>query len=157
MRGIHRSPVNSPHKGQWRGALMFSLFCAWTNGWVNNRDPGDLRRHRAHYDINVMEYEQTRRWHCDCFLWYPSLVCATWSVLRYHTLKTSAYFGFCYIDGDQWISLWDCYGCVRCSVTECLISLLQSKVDIWDIWCLFTDVSAVAYLPGMFLPSDMIL
>ena len=27
VRGIHRSPVNSPHKGQWRGALMFSLIC----------------------------------------------------------------------------------------------------------------------------------
>ena len=27
-RGIHRWPVNSPHKGQWRGALMFSLICA---------------------------------------------------------------------------------------------------------------------------------
>ena len=23
VRGIHRSPVNSPHKGQWRGALNF--------------------------------------------------------------------------------------------------------------------------------------
>ena len=31
------SPVNSPHKGQRRGALMFSLICAWINGWVNNR------------------------------------------------------------------------------------------------------------------------
>ena len=40
--GNHRSPVNSPHKGQWRGALMFSLICAWTNGWVNNRNAGDL-------------------------------------------------------------------------------------------------------------------
>ena len=29
--GIHRSPVNSPHKGQWRGALMFSLICVWRN------------------------------------------------------------------------------------------------------------------------------
>ena len=28
VRGIHRSPVNSPHKGQWRGALMFTLICA---------------------------------------------------------------------------------------------------------------------------------
>ena len=55
VRGIHRSPVNSPHKGQWRGALMFSLICAWIYGWVNNRDAGDLRRHRAHYDIIVME------------------------------------------------------------------------------------------------------
>ena len=34
VRGIHRSPVNFPHKGQWRGALMFSLICAWINAWV---------------------------------------------------------------------------------------------------------------------------
>ena len=54
VRGIHRSPVNSPHKGQWRGALMFSLICAWINGWVNNREASDLRRHRAHYDVIVM-------------------------------------------------------------------------------------------------------
>ena len=32
VRGIHRSPVNSPHKGQWRGALMFTLSCVWING-----------------------------------------------------------------------------------------------------------------------------
>ena len=49
IRGIHWSPVNSPYKGQWRGALMFPLIGAWTNGWLNNRDAGDLRRHRAHY------------------------------------------------------------------------------------------------------------
>ena len=51
---IHRSPVNSPHKGQWRGALMFSLICVWINGWVNNREAGDLRRYRAHYGVIVM-------------------------------------------------------------------------------------------------------
>ena len=54
VRGIQRSPVNSPHKGQWRGALMFSLICVWINGWVNNREAGDLRRHRGHYDVIVM-------------------------------------------------------------------------------------------------------
>ena len=48
--GIHRSPVNYPHKGQWCGALMFS----WINAWVNNREVGDLRRHRGHYDVIVM-------------------------------------------------------------------------------------------------------
>ena len=48
------SSVNSPHKGQWRGALMFSLLCVWTNGWANNGDAGDLRCHRAHYDLAVM-------------------------------------------------------------------------------------------------------
>ena len=52
--GIHRSPVNSAHKGQWRGALMFSLICAQINDWVNNREAGDLRRRRAHYDVTVM-------------------------------------------------------------------------------------------------------
>ena len=54
VRGIHRSPVNSPHKGQWRGALMFSLICARINGWVNNGEAGDLRRNRAHYDVAAM-------------------------------------------------------------------------------------------------------
>ena len=46
--GIHRSTVNSPHKGLWRGALMFSLICTWINAWVNNREAGDWRRYRAH-------------------------------------------------------------------------------------------------------------
>ena len=55
VRGIHRSSVNSPHKGQWLGALMFSVICAWINGWENNHEAGDLRRHRAHYDVTVME------------------------------------------------------------------------------------------------------
>ena len=54
VQGIHRSPVNSPHKGQWRGALMFSLICTWINGWVNNHEAGDLRSHGAHYDVTVM-------------------------------------------------------------------------------------------------------
>ena len=47
-------PVTSPHKGQWRGALMFSLIYAWINDWVNNREAGDLRRKRDHYDVTVM-------------------------------------------------------------------------------------------------------
>ena len=54
VRGIHRGPVNSPHKGQWRGALVFSLICVWINGWVNNREAGDLRGYPAHYDVTVM-------------------------------------------------------------------------------------------------------
>ena len=54
VRGIHRSPLNSPHKGQWHGALMVSLICVWINDWVNNREAGDLRRYRAHYNVIVM-------------------------------------------------------------------------------------------------------
>ena len=71
VRGIHRSPVNPPHKDKWRGALMSSLICAWTNGWVNNNEAGDLRRYRAHYDVTIMwhmcVYEcstRPRKWIC---------------------------------------------------------------------------------------------
>ena len=56
--GIHRSSVNSLHKGQWRGALMFPLICVWINGWVNNRKAGDLRCYHAHYDVTVMVYNE---------------------------------------------------------------------------------------------------
>ena len=44
----------SPHKGQWRGALMFSLICDRINDRVKNREAGDMRRYRAHYDVIVM-------------------------------------------------------------------------------------------------------
>ena len=47
---------NSPHKGQLRGALMSFFICTWTNGWVNNRDAGDLRRQSAHYDVTVITH-----------------------------------------------------------------------------------------------------
>ena len=60
VQGIHRSPGEFPHKGQWRGALKFSLICARINGWVNNREVGDLRRHKAHCDVIVMKLSRTR-------------------------------------------------------------------------------------------------
>ena len=54
VQGIHWSPVDSPHKGQWCGALMFSLIDTWTNGWANNQHDSDLRYHHAHYDVTVI-------------------------------------------------------------------------------------------------------
>ena len=41
-------------QSQWLGALILSLICARTHGWVKNRDAGDLRRHRTHYYVTVM-------------------------------------------------------------------------------------------------------
>ena len=48
VRGIHRSPVNSAHIGQWRGTLMFSLICVWINDWAKNPETlsRPLWRHR---------------------------------------------------------------------------------------------------------------
>ena len=80
VRGIHRSPMNSAHKVQWRGDLMFSLICAWIKGWVNNREVGDLRRGHAHYDVIVMRWPcVTASWHEHVFhingaLWGESTV-----------------------------------------------------------------------------------
>ena len=59
VREIHRSPGISSDKGQWRGDLMFSLVCPWINGWVNDREAGDFRRHRTHYEITLMVYPVT--------------------------------------------------------------------------------------------------
>ena len=78
-------PVNSPHKGQWRGALMFSLICVWINGWVNSREAGDLRRHRGHYDVNVMtEMEPRESWIlrelCTKYIWTRNMF--WWTVIR---------------------------------------------------------------------------
>ena len=68
VRGIHRSPVNSHHKGQWRGTLMFSLICADKRfNWVNNREAGDLGRHRAYYDVTGML--PWHIWHCSDVTW----------------------------------------------------------------------------------------
>ena len=74
MRGIHRSPVNSPHKGQWRGALMFSLIYAWINGWVNNREAGDLSRNRAHHDVIIMTYARKGMYRSDDQMWSAGLI-----------------------------------------------------------------------------------
>ena len=62
---IHPSPLNFPHKAQWRGALMFSLICTWTKDWVNNRDAGDLRRSRALYDVIVMSIKYVNNIHLE--------------------------------------------------------------------------------------------
>ena len=70
VRGIHRSPVNSPHKGQWCGALMFTLICARINGWVNNREAGDLRRYSGHYDVIVMCCRSIDNDHTICHIVY---------------------------------------------------------------------------------------
>ena len=52
VRGIHWSPVNSPHKGQWRWALMFYMHLNKPLG--KQSCGGDLRRHRARYNDMVM-------------------------------------------------------------------------------------------------------
>ena len=90
VRGIHGSPVNSLHKGQWRRAFTFSLLCAWINGWVNNCEAGDLRRHRAHYDVTVMVF-------IKCWLIAYQTNCANLSEIRRQQYRFTNYLPFCKI------------------------------------------------------------
>ena len=94
VRGTHRWPVNSPHKSQWHGALVFSLICACINGWVNNRKAGDLRCHRAHYDVTVMIYLQVR--HASYFWALSSFQMCTGPLfqIKLHLLSTVSLSGF---------------------------------------------------------------
>ena len=130
FRGFHRWPVTSPHKGQWRGALMFSWICAWINGWVNNREAVDLRRHRSHYDVtNYNESEQSaNRWynsrdvqqyvdfeHRYCHRW--SLAIRLWKMMlswRAFTVHTHTRF-------DIWA-----FQTLRKRLTLCLNALLTN-------------------------------
>ena len=73
LRGIPRSPVNSPHKGQWHEALMYSLICVWINDWVNNREAGDWRRFRAHYDVIVLWCFSTRAAEAALLISHPCI------------------------------------------------------------------------------------
>ena len=77
----NRLSVNSPHKDLWRGTLIFSLICTRTNGSVNNRDAGDLKCHRAHYDATVME------------------------ILRPLQVKISSKWYFCFTESIMYISV----------------------------------------------------
>ena len=82
VRGIHRSLVNSPHKGQWRRAFMFLWSVPWINDSVNNREAGDLRRHHAHYDTIVISVQ----YHTDIaeyIIWWVLLSCSRerWDIL----------------------------------------------------------------------------
>ena len=75
--GIHRSPINSPHKGQWRGALMFSLICAWIRSG-NNPDRGTSPDRETAPNQGTLHLD--RRWLIrikaasgkHLFLWYNS-------------------------------------------------------------------------------------
>ena len=104
-RGIHRSPVNSQTKDQRRGALMFSLICAWINGWVNNREAGDLRRHRTHYDVTVMRTQVSVLYLPSCINTYstnrvPSCTLINWATVTY--ISVSLVFNDSPLDTHRW-------------------------------------------------------
>ena len=110
VQGIHRPSVNSPHKGQWRGALMFSSIYAWINPRVNNGEAGDLIHYRDHYGITVMIHVTDMEgvsagwsmdYHVICYSSIPSIRCCMKGALISYSVLVSIkgslkdYYGTC--------------------------------------------------------------
>ena len=55
VRGIHRC-IPLTIKASDAELWPFIMLCIWTNGWTNNREAGDLRRHQAHNVVTVMRH-----------------------------------------------------------------------------------------------------
>ena len=117
---VGNSPVSGefPAQSQWRGALKFSLICAWINGWINNRKAGNLRRRRTHYEIIIMNASQIIHFICICICQInnftnisPSF--STQSKMR--SLMISFYLGFRIF--DFFVKLLICMLRNWCSVT----------------------------------------
>ena len=80
------------HKGQWHGALMFPLICAWINALVNNRDAGDLRRHRAHYDVTAMVPWGSFIYMYISYEFWADLFTLSWNVSRIKFMRIAKNF-----------------------------------------------------------------
>ena len=111
VQGIHLSPVNSPHKGQWRGNLMFSLICACINNWLNNEEAGDLRWHCAHYEVTVMHdwngKQQCLAINCHCsshsaMLQHPQVKLESWLHCFIKSRQIKENVTSCFINHENW-------------------------------------------------------
>ena len=145
------SGVNSPHKGQWRGTLMFSLICTWINGWVNNGEAGDLRRYRAHSDVTIMVHKNCDGNHAHRGLMGYHLFarCQWW---------TAAWIGF--LQGDMLsvrlyiVNMIDTYKthvlilAVHNEYIQCIHSIYNSQCVTFHVWWYFQYCTIDAELRG---------
>ena len=121
VRRIHLSPVNSPHKGQRGGALIFSLICAWNNRWANNGDAGDLTPSHSLWR------------HCNVFLFNQCLIAAIlcWvsaSWYRHQMMLIDSYNIFPSYTIDFIGTVWGHYIClINIYSLKCLIRSLNNS------------------------------
>ena len=76
--GEFTGPGEFPIQRPVMRSFNVSLICVWINGWVNNREAGDLRRYRAHYDASVMTATQ---WPLPQCLSRPSGKLNSWPIV----------------------------------------------------------------------------
>ena len=103
VRGIHRSPVNSPHKGQWRGALMFSLIST-LNKRLSKQLWGWWFETPLFFKDNTHTTAHTRRpWYkiSDC-TWVNTFLCHDVVIC---SVRTSNFSSWCVIYSVPWPKL----------------------------------------------------
>ena len=105
------SPVPGEFPAQRPVTRSFDVFFiyVWINGCVNNREAGDLRRHRAHYDVIVMLCMNTVMWNMKIAIkdvikgemaWYTHMHMYAWGILQVLTkphvlsIKQSSYLKY---------------------------------------------------------------
>ena len=87
-------------KGQWGGALIFSLNCAWTDAWANDRNAGDLGRHRAHCDVIVMYHNEDASIRAP---WLHSQLRRLWKTVPHWNVSATPYwFNFIASSGETY-------------------------------------------------------
>ena len=105
---VGNSPANSPHKGQWR-----ELF----NGWVKYREAGDLRRHRALYDVTVMLFCRM-----SLKIMLPHLPGCNDLNIIYGIVVLSLLLGFVDLSNP---------GLLHWNWWNCMIMAVSAKIEIW--------------------------
>ena len=106
---------NSPFAGEFSVQMPvtrnFDASFAWANGWMNNRDAGDLKRYRAHYDVTVMELfskvlslqtthnSPTRVKNCESFV--------RSKLIDWGRDKMAAIFQTTFSNGFSWIKMYE--------------------------------------------------
>ena len=119
---------------------MFSLIYVWINDWVNNREAGDLRRYRAHYDVSVMFLAtsvplSSFKAHCPGSLSLCKISQTPWVE---DTWKENHKYDHLYNQTNHFIirpSLW--YGAVRPSVRSSVRPTVSTKKHRCKWWIFF--------------------
>ena len=168
MWGLNPSPVNSPHKGQWCGALMLSLICAWINLWVNNHEAGDLRCHHAHYDVTVMTIYIEKRGIVVLgkypYVSHFILAVIGYGIYKWYAFHSTIHFFNWHIQllkeavhiGFQSLHL-ECYNNFKIGLYDTVLCEAFDRVSCWKFlwWILASgDANRFSWQPPNLLTSD---
>ena len=148
MRGIHRSPVNSPPTKASDTEFWYFIWSTWINGWVNDGDAGDLRRHSSLYDVTVMEGSVIREakasllvpWYAICFVNTRNTYCPMKYCLGYSRQENKN-------DSREWCRKW-CHQHRHeqlCADDDIKIMVIECMTMIW--FYEFTKAIVLLLLP----------